>query len=136
MNVEPYLLFTGNCEEALKHYAKVLNGTIEAMMTAEGTPAEPHMPADWKKKILHARLRVGDGAILASDAPPGRQSPMGGFNVTLNVKSVAEAKRIYDAFLDGGKSDMPFGPTFFAAGYGMVKDKFGTPWIIICQAEG
>ncbi len=136
MQVSPYLLFAGNCEAAFKYYAKVLDGTIEAMMTPEGTPAEAHMPAEWRKKILHASLRVGDQTILASDAPPGRQAPMSGFSVTLHFKTVADARRVFDAFADGGTSDMPFGPTFFAAGYGMVKDKFGTPWILISQTEG
>jgi PhnB protein len=54
MKMNPYLSFDGNCEEAFKAYAKILGGKIAAMMPFEGTPGEDHVPADWKKKIIHA----------------------------------------------------------------------------------
>jgi len=90
MKIQPYLLFRGNCEEAFKTYADVLGGKIVAMLPHEGSPAEAETPPEWRKKILHARLDIGDQMILASDAPPGRQSPMGGFSITLDVDSVGE----------------------------------------------
>lgn len=72
MRVNPYLLFDGNCEEAFGAYAKIFGGKIVAMMPFEGSPAGEKTPADWRKKILHARLEFGDNALMASDAPPGR----------------------------------------------------------------
>jgi PhnB protein len=74
MRIDPYLFFEGNCEEAFKFYAKVLGGKIEAMLTHEGTPAAEHTPPEWLNKILHARLLVGDQALMASDAPPAAKS--------------------------------------------------------------
>ena len=60
MQLNPYLTFNGQGEAAFKFYEKCLGGKIEAMFTHEGTPAEQHVPAEWRKKILHARLTVGD----------------------------------------------------------------------------
>ena len=72
MRVNPYLLFNGNCEEAFGAYAKILGGKIVGMMPFEGSPAGEKTPADWRKKILHARLEFGDNVLMASDAPPDR----------------------------------------------------------------
>jgi PhnB protein len=132
MKVQPYLLFKGDCEQAFKTYAEVLGGKIVAMLPHEGSPAEGQTPPEWKKKILHARLDIGDQIILASDAPPGRQSPMGGFSITLDVDSVGEVERIFKAFSNGGSAGMPPQETFFAKSFAMVTDRFGTPWMLIC----
>ncbi len=72
MHLNAYLLFNGNCEEAFKFYEKCLGGKIEVMMPHAGTPAEQQVPAEWRNKILHARLTVGDQILMASDCPPDR----------------------------------------------------------------
>ena len=72
MHVNPYLFFNGQCEAAFKFYAKVLGGKIEAMIPHEGTPAAEHVSPEWRSKIMHARLALGDRALMASDAPPER----------------------------------------------------------------
>jgi PhnB protein len=135
MRIDPYLMFKGNCEEAFTFYAKLLNGKIEAMQTAEGTPAEEHTPKEWRKKILHARLVVGDQVLMASDAPPGHQEPVSGFSVTLDVPTVAEAKRLFDGLSEGAKITMPLGETFWAKAFAMLTDRFGTPWMINCAPK-
>ena len=136
MQANVYLMFKGNCEEAINYYATVTGGTIEAMTTHKGTPAEDHTPPEWQGKILHARLKIGDTRIMASDAPPGRQhKETGGFCVSLGVDTPAEAERIFAALCDGaGAPFMPMAPTFFAERFGMVTDRFGTPWMVICES--
>ena len=133
MQLNPYLTFDGTCEEAFKFYEKVLGGTIEAMMPHEGTPAAEHTPAEWRKKILHARMKVGDVRLMASDAPPGRFEPMKGFSVMLNVAEPAEAERIYAALSDQGTVQMALQETFWAKRFAMFVDRFGTPWMINCE---
>lgn len=128
MKIQPYLFFDGNCEEALKFYEKALGGKITAMMSHEGTPAEEHVPANWKKKIMHAQLAVGDEIIMASDAPE-HKTPQG-FSVTINVDSAADAERVFKALSDGATITMPIAQTFWAERFGMLTDKFGTPWMI------
>jgi PhnB protein len=133
MSLNPYLTFDGNCEEAFKTYEKVLGGKILAMMPHEGTPAAEHVPAEWQKKILHARLQIGEDVLMASDAPPGRGQKMQGFSVTLVLKDPKEAERIFNAFAEGGTVTMPLAETFWADKFGMLTDRFGTPWMINCE---
>ena len=136
MHLNPYLTFDGRCEQAFKFYAKVLNGEIAAMMTHEGSPAEAHVPAEWKKKIMHARLMVGDKVLMGSDAPPDRyDGGMKGFSVTLGVDEPKEAERIFSALADKGKVTMPIQETFWARRFGMLTDQFGTPWMINCEKK-
>src|ERR1700676_420977 len=85
--VNPYLNFNGNCEEAFRYYEKALGGTIEAMMPHEGTEAEQHVPAEWRKKIIHARMKVGNALLMGSDAPPDRYSEPKGTSVSLQAKT-------------------------------------------------
>src|ERR1700704_3573557 len=133
MQLNPYLLFNGQCEAAFKFYEKCLGGKIEVMLTHAGTPAEEHVPAEWRDKILHARLVVEDSVLMASDAPPGHYQQPQGFSVSLQLKDPDKAGRIFDALADGGTVKMPFAETFWAARFGMLKDQFGIPWMINCE---
>lgn len=133
MQLNPYLYFNGTCEEAFKFYEKCLGGKIEAMMTHAGTPMESHTPPEWRNKILHARLSVDGTILMASDAPPGRFSPQQGFSVSLSMKDPAEGERVFNALAEGGKVGMPYQKTFWAAGFGMVTDRFGIPWMVNCE---
>src|SRR5229473_3213923 len=105
MQLNPYLLFNGQCEAAFKFYEKVLGGKIEAMLPHEGTPAAEHVPPEWRKKILHARLSVGDEVLMGSDAPPDRYEAMKGFSVTIGVNDPKEAERIFHALAEKGSAD-------------------------------
>jgi PhnB protein len=133
MQVNPYLLFDGDCEEAFKTYAKVLGGEIVAMLAAEGTPAEQSWPEDWRKKIIHARMLVDGVSLMGSDCPPEHFEKMQGFSVTLSVKEPAEAERVFKALAEGGTVRMPLSETFWAKKFGMLTDRFGTPWMINCE---
>jgi PhnB protein len=132
MQLDSYLLFNGQCEAAFKFYAGVLGGKIEAMMTHAGTPAEEQVPAEWRDKILHARLVVGDQALMASDAPPGRYDKPQGFSVSIGLNDLAKAERIFNALAENGTVQMPFQQTFWAVGFGMCVDRFGIPWMVNC----
>ena len=133
MQLNPYLHFNGQCEAAFKFYEQCLGGKIEAMLTHEGTPAEQDVPSEWRKKILHARLTVGDQALMGSDAPPERYDKPQGFSVSLNVDKPAEAERIFRALSENGKVQMPLERTFWAVRFGMCVDRFGTPWMVNCE---
>ena len=134
MQLNPYLLFNGNCAEAFKFYEKCLGGKIVMMMTHEGTPAAEQVPANWREKIIHARMTVGDDVLMGSDAPPDRYAPMKGFTVSCAADSPADAERIFKALSEKGAVGMPMQQTFFAVRFGMVVDQFGTPWMITCEA--
>lgn len=136
MRVNPYLYFNGQCEAAFKFYEEVLGGKIEVMLPHAGTPAAEHVPADWGKKIMHARLNVGGQTLMGSDAPPGHYAQPKGFSVSLDIKEPAEAERIFHALANEGKIEMPIQKTFWAARFGMLVDRFGIPWMVNCEGAG
>jgi PhnB protein len=133
MRVNPYLTFNGNCEEAFKFYAKVLNAKIDAMLPHAGTPAEEHVSPEWRNKIMHACMSIGDTKLMASDAPSEHFDESKGISVALHPKTPAEAERIFSALSEGGTVKMPIQETFWATRFGMLTDRFGTPWMINCD---
>lgn len=133
MHVNTYLTFDGQCEAAFKFYERCLGGKIEAMMPHTGTPAEQHAPAEWKNKILHARMVVNGDVLMGSDAPPDRYQTPRGFSVSLQLKDIGEAERIFAALSENGKVQMPLQQTFWAARFGMFTDRFGIPWMVNCD---
>jgi PhnB protein len=133
MQASAHVSFSGQCEEAFQYYEKHLGGKIERMMTHEGTPMADQTPPEWHKKIIHARIRLGDTVLMGADAPPARYQKPQGFSVTLEVETPAEAERIFGALSDNGTVQMAIQQTFFAVKFGMAFDRFGIPWIVICE---
>lgn len=135
MQLISYLTFSGQCEEAFKFYEQTLGGKIEAMFPHTGTPAEAHVPPEWRVKIMHARLSVGNSKLMGSDAPPDRYTgPPKGFCVHIAVQDPQDAERIFNALAEGGKISMPLQQTFWAVRFGMLIDRFGIPWMVNCEA--
>ncbi len=132
MRLNPYLTFNGECEAAFKFYEKCLGGKITFMMPHEGTPVADQVPAEWRNKILHATLKVGDGVLQGADVPPDHYEHPKGFSVKLDLKDPAEAERIFHALAENGKVQMPIQETFWAVRFGVLVDRFGIPWIINC----
>ena len=131
--VTPYLAFNGTCEEAFKFYEKVLGGKIEATFTFGESPMAQQAPPGWDKKIMHARLSVGNVVVMGSDMPPERFKAPQGFSMSVNTKDAAEAERMFNELATGGKIEMPIQQTFWAVRFGMVVDRFGIPWMVNCE---
>src|SRR5215468_9150272 len=134
MQLNPYLLFAGNCEQAFKFDERALGAKILSMMTHEQTPMAKQTAPEWQKKIIHGRIKIGDQIVMASDAPPDHHKPMQGFSVTLSVTTPAEAERLFNALAEKATTvTMPIQETFWAQRFGMLVDQFGTPWMINCE---
>ena len=133
MRLNPYLNFNGQCEAAFKFYERCLGGKIEAMIPHAGTPAEEHAPPEWRDKILHARLVVGDDALLGSDAPPDHYETPRGFSVAIQIADPGDAERVFHALAENGIVKLPIQQTFWAARFGMLVDQFGIHWMINCE---
>ncbi|MDE2162240.1 MAG: VOC family protein [Alphaproteobacteria bacterium] len=133
MQTHSHLSFNGQCEEAFRYYEKHLGGKITRLALYEGTPAEQHVPPELRKKVIHAEIKIGDTTMMAADAPPGRYQTSHGIAVTLAVDTPADAERMFNALADGGTVQMPMEMTFFAVKFGMLRDRFGIPWMVICE---
>jgi PhnB protein len=136
MQLIPYLHFNGRCQEAFKFYEQVLGGKIEAMLTYGETPAADHVGAEFRDRIIHACLKVGGAVLMASDSPYDCSDEMKGASVSLHVEDTEAADRIFNALVDGGTVKMPCQETFWSARFGMLVDRFGTPWMINCTKAG
>ena len=133
MQLIPYLNFNGQCEAAFKFYEQCLGGKIVTMMTHGDSPIAKEVPPAWHSAIMHASLAVDDIVVLmASDRPPDQHSETKGSWVSIHIDDAAKGERIFKALVEGGTVQMPFTETFWAAGFGMLVDRFGTPWMINC----
>ena len=135
MQLNAYLNFNGECEAAFKFYEQVLDGKILMMSRFRGTPGENMVPEAMRDKIIHARMHVGDTLLMGSDAPPERASEPRGFALSLQFDTAAEAENKFRALSDKGEISMAMGKTFFAERFGMLKDRFGVPWMVVCEKE-
>ena len=133
MELNPYIMFGGNCEAALKFYEQALGAKLDAVMKVAGSPAAEHMPPDWGDKVLHARFTIDGNVVMASDAPPGQFSQPQGFSLSLSLNDTAKGEELFNKLAEGGTVQMPFGPTFWAKGFGMCADRFGIPWMVNCE---
>ena len=133
MQIENYLFFGGNCEEALGFYRRCLGGEIVALMRFEGSPMDnPQLPAEWKQKVMHATFQAQGARFMASDSMPGQPRPSyQGFAMSLHVPgSPEQARKAFDALAEGGQVTMPFAPPFWGGHFGMLTDRFGVPWMV------
>ena len=131
MKLQPYLYFGGDCRDAMTFYQAVLGGEIATMMTyGEGPPGLAG--AEWQDRILHATLKIGEEELQGSDAPPDRYQPPAGFDVTIALDDLDEARRIFDGLSEGGTVTMPLQETFWTRGFAMLTDQFRVRWMINC----
>jgi len=133
MKLNTYLNYGGNCAQAFRFYEEHLGGKITMMMTHGEQPDGANVPPERQKDILHARITLGGTELLAADVPPERFQPMRSAYLSLSVDSIEEAERIHALLSDGGQIFMPMEETFFAFRFSMLRDKFGTSWMIICE---
>jgi PhnB protein len=130
VKLNPYLAFDNRCRDAFEFYEKTLGGTITFMQTIGDSPMASSMPADSHGRILHATLQIGDQVLQGADAPPGQFTKPAGFCVAAHFDDVAEGERVFGALAENGVVQMPFQATFWAKGFGMLIDQFGTPWLV------
>ena len=135
MQVNPYLSFNGQCEAAFQFYAQCLGGQLGAIFRYAGSPLAGQVPADWQDKVMHGSVTVGEQVLMGGDVAPDRYEEPKGFTLSIQIKSTAEAERIFDELSKDGGISMPLEQTFWAARFGMLVDRFGIPWQINCEGD-
>jgi PhnB protein len=135
MQVSPYLSFDGQCEAAFKFYEQCLGGHLGAIFRYAGTPLADQVPPDWQHKVMHGSLTVGELVLMGADIAPDRYEAPKGFSLSLQIKSRTDAERIFGELGRGGRIVMALEKTFWADRFGMLVDRFGTPWLINCEGS-
>ncbi|MEG4120763.1 VOC family protein [Microcoleus sp. N9_B4] len=133
MQSNTYLFFDGECEAAFKFYEQCLGGKIDGMMTYGDAPMSEEIPSEQRDRIMHANLTVGGMVLMGSDTPPDGFKKPQGFSVNLQFDDLVEAERIFQKLAENGTVKMPFQETFWSTRFGMLVDRFGTPWMINVQ---
>ena len=132
MKLNTYINYKGNCREAFQFYEKHLGGKITMISTFNDLPDKSNLPADnWKDKILHAQIEIGSGVLMGADIPTAE--PMRSAYITLSTTDEEETERIYNLLSDGGQIFVKMDKTFFASRFAMLRDKFGTSWMLLCE---
>jgi PhnB protein len=131
MQLHTYLNYGGNCEEAFKFYEEHLGGKITMLMRHEQQPEGQPVAPGWGRAVLHARINLGGTELLGADIPPDRFQPIRSAYLSLTLSSDQEADRLFGLLSDGGQIFMPMQETFYASRFAMLRDRFGTSWMLL-----
>jgi PhnB protein len=132
MKLHPHLIFAGECEAAFQFYERCLGAEIVTMLPYGNSPMAEQVPPEWRGKIVHATLRIGDDTVMGVDALPEQYEKPKGFQMLLDVDDPLDAERIFHALSENGAVPMPLQETFWAGRFGVLVDRFGIPWEINC----
>ena len=131
MKLNTYLNYGGNCEQALRFYEQHLGGKITMLMKRAEHPEQGANWPGWEQSVQYASMELGQTELMAADVPPDRFQPMRSAYLSLTLDSSEEAERLYALLSDGGQIFMPMAETFFASRFAMLRDRFGTSWMIL-----
>jgi len=135
VKLQSHLAFDGQCATAFKFYEQCMGGKIGMMMTYEDSPMKESVPPEWRGKILHASISLGDSVLMGADAPPGRYEKPKGIMMSVSVDDPGDADRIFQELAENGRITMPVAETFWAIRFGMLVDQFGIPWMVNCEKK-
>lgn len=132
MKLDVYVNYRGNCEQAFTFYEEHLGGRISGLVR-HGEMPNPSLGADWKDKVLHARIDIGGTTLMGADVPTA--DPMRSVYLSLSLDNEADAERLYALLKDGGEVFMKMEKTPFANRFAMLRDRFGTSWMLLHQSD-
>ncbi|WP_242919401.1 VOC family protein [Pontibacter liquoris] len=133
MKLDIYVNYPGTCKAAFQFYEQHLGGKITMMMTHQQQPNAAALPDNLKNAILHARIEIGNTVLMGADIP--QAEPMRSAYLTLRLNTPQEAERLYALLSDGGQVFMKMEETFFASRFAMLRDRFGTNWMILHENQ-
>lgn len=131
MSVNVYMIFNGNCREAVEYYAEVFGTGTPEISRYGDMPPEPgyEMPEEMKDRVMHTSLDIHGSAVMFSDGMSDSPVPFGkNINVTVVDDDLDKLTEEFNRLGQDGKIQMEMQKTFWSSGYGMVEDKFGISW--------
>ena len=131
MKLDIYVNYRGTCEEAFKYYEQHLGGKMNGIMKHASAP-NPNIPAEWSDKVMHAQIEIGGVKLIGADIPGAE--PMRSAYISLTLDTEAEAERAYALLSEGGEIFMKMEKTFFSNRFAMLRDRFGTNWMLLQAA--
>lgn len=138
VSINPYLNFSGNCEEAFEFYKSVFGGEFLSVMRFKDVPDEMAFPEREAEKIMHMSLPIGAGTILMGSDRPAEMGPTttgNNYYISIDTQSEAEATKLFNGLSAGGQVEMPLEEAFWGSLFGMFTDKFGIQWMVSYEHE-
>ncbi len=136
--INPYLNFGGNTEEAFTFYKSVFGGEFAMVMRFSDTEHGANLPEEDRDKIMHIALPIGGNMLMATDSlkSMGQELTNGNnYSISVSPDQLDEAQRIFDELSEGGNILAPFKKEFWGDYFGLFFDKFGIQWMINCRDE-
>ncbi|MFV0411229.1 MAG: VOC family protein [Paracoccus sp. (in: a-proteobacteria)] len=135
----PYLSFQGQCTKTFATYGHIFGAIPQMRRFSDMPPGEgmPPLTQDQKNWVMHAQLITPEGDVLmGADIPPqfGGQA-QAGVSISVTRDDLDMARVLFGLLAEDGQITMPFGPSFFARGFGMCRDQFGTSWMVNVPAK-
>jgi len=133
--INPYIHFNGNAEEAFAFYKSVFGGEFARIARFKdfSNPEHP-FPEKEANKIMHIALPIGNSSVLmGSDTPEF----MGKHNlnenrskISISAESREEADKLFNGLTEGGNIEMPIADSPWGSYFGMFRDKYGIEWMV------
>ena len=133
MELNAYVSFKGDCEEAFKCYEEILGAKPGLVFRYADSPMADVVPEGWATKVMHASVSIGEYRLEGADVPPERYEAPKGFSLSINVPTPGEAERLFARLAEEGRVVYPIEKTFWSERFGMIVDRFGVPWMINCE---
>ncbi|MDR0306015.1 MAG: VOC family protein [Chitinispirillales bacterium] len=133
MMVSTFLMFNGDCEEAIRFYEKAFGvKATNVMRYSEAPPsADFKAPAGTENYIMYSQLKLGGTPIMLGDTTPDWKTSFGsGMSITITLDSPEKVKTLFNALKEGGKITMEPQETFWSKLFGSLEDRFGVSWMI------
>lgn len=132
--INPYIHFNGNAEEAFLFYKSVFGGEFASVVRFSDMQFEGHSVSEKEaNRIMHIALPIGSSVLMGSDTPEF----MGKHNeeenrskISVTAESKEEADRIFNGLSVGGNVEMPIGESPWGSYFGMFRDKYGIEWMV------
>lgn len=134
--INPYIHFNGNAEEAFTFYKSIFGGEFAMVMRFKDMPSDPNYPiAEGEaNKIMHIALPIGKSDILmASDTPES----MGKHNenetrskISISAETKEEANTLFNGLSQDGIIEVPIAESPWGSYFGMFRDKYGIEWMV------
>ena len=130
IKLDVYINYPGHCEKAFRFYEEHLGGKITLMMQHQQPFSD--FPKEWEKPILHAIVEIGGTLVRGADIPSAE--PMRSSYLTLRLDTPKKAEQVYKLLSSDGEIFIRMEKTFFANRFAMLRDKFGTSWMILNES--
>ncbi|MEM7272114.1 MAG: VOC family protein [Actinomycetota bacterium] len=133
----PYLYFDGNCREAFTLYHEIFGGGDLIIMSGSDAPPDAGIPEDKMDQVMHASLKIGNALLMASDSYEEEPPDMTGMFVHFSTQDLGQATSVFAALSEGGEILQEGRAEFWTPFFGIVIDRFGTPWHVSAEpSEG